>query len=316
MGALIMRLIIANALLLTSLVACEADDGAEALESAEAVDSAAYVDSVKVWRVGRLERLKAPHGYLNLVGLYWLTEGNSSFGADLDNDVIFPGSTARIGEFERADGGIHMTVANGLDVRIDGQRVESVFMPDDLSDDSVTATYGSLTWTVINREGRLGVRLYDLENPALIEFPPLPYFDIENDWRVSGTLRRFDEPKIMNVDTVIEGLGWNPVSPGVVEFEYGGERYTLEAYESGERLFFVFGDRTSGQETYPAGRFLYADMPDEDGHTVLDFNLAYNPPCAFNDFATCPVASPRNRLSVVVAAGEKFDPALHVGTQH
>jgi uncharacterized protein (DUF1684 family) len=96
-----------------------------------------------------------------------------------------------------------------------------------------------------------------------------------------------------------------------VEFEIGGETQTLEAYASGDQLFFVFGDATTGRETYPAGRFLYADAPGTDGKTLMDFNRAYNPPCAFNDFATCPVASPRNRMAARIEAGEKFDPTVH-----
>lgn len=95
-------------------------------------------------------------------------------------------------------------------------------------------------------------------------------------------------------------------------FDIDGETYELEAYASGDSLFFVFGDSTTGRETYPAGRFLYAAVPGDDGKTVLDFNRAYNPPCAFNDFATCPVASPRNRIGARIDAGEKFDPDVHV----
>ncbi|MDH3748288.1 MAG: DUF1684 domain-containing protein [Gammaproteobacteria bacterium] len=310
-----MKLTIAIALLQVSFVACSSDNTSGVSRTSESVDIAAHAETVKTWRVDRLARLKAPGGYLNLAGLFWLPDGKSSFGADSANDFIFPGSAARIGEFEPANGGIQMTVENGVDVRIDDRRVESVFMPDDLSDQLVTATFESLSWTVINRDGKLAVRLRDLEHPALVAFPPIPYFNVEYDWRVTATLRRYEEPKIMNVNTVIEGLGWNPISPGIVEFDYGGERFTLEAYESGERLFFVFGDATSGGETYPAGRFLYAEMPGEDGRTILDFNLSYNPPCAFNDFSTCPVASPRNRLRIAVEAGEKFESTLHVGAQ-
>ncbi len=119
-------------------------------------------------------------------------------------------------------------------------------------------------------------------------------------------------PRQMRVDTVVTGLDYNPQSPGKLLFEIDGQDFALEAYQSGDRLFLVFGDLTSGRETYPAGRFLYAAMPDESGATVLDFNKAYNPPCAFNEFATCPVASLQNRLKTSIVAGERFDPAMHV----
>ncbi len=274
----------------------------------------AYVDSIEKWRAERLARLKAPQGYLNLVGLYWLEEGTSRFGASPGNDLVFPGTTARIGAFEVVNGRVRMTVERGVAVRVNDELVESVILRDDLGDETDTATLGTLVWSVIDREGRLGVRLWDLESPASDALPPIPYFGIDENWRVEARLRPFDEARVIEVDTVIEGLGWNPTSPGIVEFEIGGARYTLEAYDSGERLFFVFGDETSGRATYPAGRFLYAERPDANGRTVLDFNRAYNPPCAFNDFSTCPVASPRNRLGLEVTAGEKFDPALNLSS--
>ena len=163
----------------------------------------------------------------------------------------------------------------------------------------------------MQRDDRFAVRLRDFEHPFLATFGPLPYFDIDPTFRVTAVLRPYDAPRVVNVGTVIEGLGYHPTSPGTVEFEIAGERYDLEAYESGERLFFVFGDATNRDDTYGAGRFLYADAPDENGETTLDFNLAYSPPCAFNDFSTCPVASPRNRLPIRVEAGEKYDAALH-----
>jgi uncharacterized protein (DUF1684 family) len=175
-------------------------------------------------------------------------------------------------------------------------------------------THGSLAWTIIKRDGRYAVRLRDFDHPALASFPPLQYFPIDPSWRVEATFDRYAEPRRVAASTVIEGLGWNPESPGVAAFARGGETYTLEAYSSGERLFFVFGDRTNGKETYPAGRFLYTDAPGEDGRIVLDFNRAYSPPCAFNDFSTCPVASPRNRLPIRIEAGELFNRDAYVGT--
>ncbi len=276
---------------------------------------AAYIAEIEAWRVGRLERLRAEDGYLNLAGLFWLSDITSRFGSADDNDLVFPpAAAAHIGEFEMVDDGVLMTVLPEADVRLDGEPVESILMHDDTTATPVTVTSGSLAWVVINREGKIGVRLRDFNHPALDALPPIPYFDIDANWRVEGVLKLFDKPKIMNVGTVIEGVGYNPESPGVVAFEIDGESYELEAYASGERLFFVFGDRSSGRDTYGAGRFVYAARPGEDGKTVLDFNKSYNPPCAFGDFSTCPVASPQNRLPIRVEAGERYEPALHVGS--
>lgn len=273
-----------------------------------------YDSEIAEWREGRLARLKSPFGYLNLVGLYWLGQEAVTFGGDAGSGLRFPGVAVRLGTFEPAENGVLMTVSDGVDVEVDGLPVGRIFMPDDLSEDSIAATHGSLAWSVVNRQGKIGIRLWDLDNPKTAALPPIPFYDVDPRWRIQARLIRFDEPRVAHVGTVIDGLGWNPESPGIVEFERGGETYTLEAYASGDQLFFVFADRTSGDATYPAGRFLYADLPGGDGEVILDFNKAYNPPCAFNDFSTCPVASPRNRLPIAITAGEKFEPQLYSGS--
>ena len=274
-------------------------------------DLSAYENELEQWRQQRLERLKSPNGYLNLAGLFWLVPGNYSFGSADDNDIVFPPNAAsRVGEFQVTETGVVMQVDPGADVRYEEIPVRSILISDDKTDNPVTISHGSLAWTVIERDGRYAVRLRDYEHPAIEAFPPIEHYPMDPAMRVSATLNRFDEPRVLNVETVIEGLGYRPQSPGTVEFNIGEETFELEAYASGDRLFFVFGDQTSGRQTYPAGRFLYAALPGDDGVTLLDFNRAYNPPCAFNSFATCPVASPRNRLAVGIEAGEKYDPEV------
>jgi uncharacterized protein len=276
---------------------------------------ASYADEINEWRDSRMVALKAENGYLNLAGLFWLEDGTSSFGSAEDNDIQFPPSApAHIGEFELTEDGVRMTVLGDADVRVDGERVESILMLDDTTETPVTVTMASMAWLVVHRERQFAVRLRDFEHRALTELPPIPFFDIDPEWRVEAEMRYFDEPRVMNVGTVIEGLGYNPVSPGVMVFTYAGVEYELEAYDVTEDLFFVFGDLTNRGDTYPAGRFLHAAFPDENGMTVLDFNKSYNPPCAFGDFSTCPVASPKNRLPIRMEAGEKFVPELHVST--
>lgn len=276
------------------------------------LDAAAYEAEVLQWRVGRLERLLAPQGYLTQTGLFWLEDGTYSFGSGADNDVVIPGDAATvIGRLEVDEEGVRMSVADGVDVKSDGELVKNILIADDTTESPVQITHRSLAWAVVKRDGRFAVRVRDFEHPFVATFGPLPYFDIDPLLRVAATLRRYDKPRIANVGTVIEGLGYHPESPGLVEFDIAGRTYELEAYTSGERLFFVFGDETNRNDTYGAGRFLYADAPDEDGVTILDFNRAYSPPCAFNDFSTCPVASPRNRLPLRIEAGEKYSAALH-----
>ena len=264
------------------------------------------------WRAARLARLKGPDGYLNLAGLHWLTHGTQTVGSGSDNDVVLPaGAPESVGVLQVSADGVVLQVAEGVAVSADGLPVDSVYVADDTTAEPVTITHGAIAWTIIRRDNRFAMRVRDFEHPAIAAFPPIEYYPLAPDWRVPAILKRFDAPKVLQVDTVIAGLGWQPESPGVVEFELHGQTLQLEAYASGDELFFVFGDQTSGRETYPAGRFLYAKLPADGDTTYLDFNRAYNPPCAFNDFATCPVASPQNRLPVRIEAGEKFDPEVH-----
>lgn len=299
-----------SATLLVSIIASCGESGAT-------FDPAAHVQEVVDWRAWRMEQLKQPSGYLNQIGLYWIEPGTYSFGSDESNDIVFGGNAAaEIGVITVDEEGVSMTVIPGVDVQSDGGPVRAIPIPADTTGEGVMVTHGSLGWTVVERVGRYGIRLRDFEHPFVESFGPLPYFDIDPSLRVQAKLLRYDEAKIANVGTVIEGLGYHPESPGLVEFEIDGKRYQLEAYTSGEKLFYVFGDQTNRDDTYGAGRFLYSTTPGDDGMTVLDFNKSYSPPCAFNDFSTCPVASPRNRLPIRIEAGEKFDPAFHYSPEH
>ena len=291
------------------LVACS--------QSGASFDVSAHATEVLEWRAWRIEQLKKPSGYLNQIGLFWLEPGSHRFGAAATNDVIFGGDAPdEIGAFEVSDSGISMRVNPGVDVRSEFEVVSEIDILADTTDRPVTLNLGSLAWTVVERDGRYAVRLRDFEHPFVATFGPLPYFDIAPELRVDAKLKRYAEPRIANVGTVIDGLGYHPESPGVVEFEIDGNLYELEAYTSGDLLFYVFGDHSNRDATYGAGRFLYSATPGEDGMTVLDFNKSYSPPCAFNDFSTCPVASPRNRLPLRVEAGEKYDPKLLYSAEH
>lgn len=278
------------------------------------LDLAAYEQEIGDWRQGRLERLLAPTGYLNQIGLHWLEPGTYSIGSDAGNDIVVPATAAaRIGEFHVGAEGVRLVVEDGVDVFDQETPVTDVLMPADVTGKGIMVSHGSLAWSVIERGGKLAVRIRDYDHPFVETFGPLPYYDINLSRRVVATLRKYDEPRTITVNTVIEGFQQFPISPGVVQFELDGMVYQLEAEtSSNNRLFIVFGDETNRGETYGAGRFVYLDDPGVDGgEAILDFNKSYSPPCAFNDFSTCPVASPRNRLAVRVDAGEKFDPRLH-----
>ncbi len=286
-------------------------------QSGASFDVSLHATEILEWREWRIERLKMPSGYLNQIGIFWLEPGSYRFGSAATNEVVFGGDApAEIGVFIVTDSGVSMRVNSGVDVRSEGEPVAEIDVLADTTDSPVTLSLGSLSWAVVERDGRYAVRLRDFEHPFVATFGPLPYFDIAPELRVEAKLIRYAEPRIANVGTVIEGLGYHPESPGVVEFEIDGTAYELEAYTSGDELFYVFGDLSNRDATYGAGRFMYSATPGDDGITVLDFNKAYSPPCAFNDFSTCPVASPRNRLPIRIEAGEKFDLEFHYAAEN
>ncbi len=264
------------------------------------------------WKNERLAFLKSEAGYLNLAGLYWLKEGANTFGSNAANDVVFPATAnPAIGTFDLQDGRVQLSVNPEVDVHHMDRPVHKLLMAGDSAAAPVYVTHGTFAWTVIKRDNRFAVRLRDFDSPIVKNFAPIDYYPASQENRVSAKLHRYKKPRIIHVETVIEGLDYNPWSPGVVKFEIDGETFELEAYDAGGELFFVFGDQTSGRGTYPAGRFLYARKPDADGVTELDFNTAHSPPCAYNEFATCPIASARNRIATRITAGERYDPTQH-----
>jgi uncharacterized protein (DUF1684 family) len=163
-----------------------------------------------------------------------------------------------------------------------------------------------LRWTIIKRGDKIGVRLRNLKSSAAIDFKGVPRFAVDSFWRIAATLQPAGNGANILITNV---LGQTSVqkSPGKLVFKFNGAQYSLDALEEGNELFIIFADATSGSTTYPSGRFLSAKKPDADGHTVIDFNKAYNPPCAFTDYATCPLPPKQNDLPFPVTAGEKYD---------
>ena len=274
----------------------------------EESDPGRYENALAEWRADRVASLKGPDGWLNLAGLYWLKEGANSFGAANGNDLVAPGESAppKLGVFLVEDGAVAFQAEPGVEVLHGESPVTEIRLNDDQHKAPTLLTHGALTWTVIRRMDRLGVRLRDDDHPAVTAFAGIEAFPADPSWRLVARFEPYPEPRKIRVPTVVEGLGWEPTVPGALEFEARGRSLSLEAYRSDDEFLVIFADATTGDATYPAGRYLKADLPGADGTTVLDFNRAYNPPCAFSEFATCPLATPRNRLPVAVEAGEKY----------
>ncbi|MBC7920196.1 MAG: DUF1684 domain-containing protein [Ferruginibacter sp.] len=263
-----------------------------------------YEAEIKAWHRNRIASLKSERGWLNLAGLFWLKEGNNTFGSDRENDVVFPKGAAVIGSFELKNGQVSVRTEPGVGVTADGQPVteRNVFAAKETP--PPVLQLGSLRWFVIRRGDRYGVRLRDLESPLLTEFKGIETFPIQPEWRVAARLETHNPPKMLTVTDIVGTTSRQPAA-GTLVFDVKGKTYRLDATAEGDHLFVVFADETNAEETYGAGRFVYVDQPGADGKTFVDFNKAYNPPCAFTPYATCPLPSKDNRLAIRVVAGEK-----------
>jgi len=281
---------------------------------AESSGASDYPRSIAEWRAEREEELKGPDGWLNLAGLYWLEPGATRMGAAPDNDIVLADLPAapNLGAFVWENGIVEFRADPGAEVFSNGERVTQLRLVHDEEGDPTILTHGSLSWHAIGRLDRMGVRLRDLNHPAVSAFSGIPAYPTDPAWRVEARFEPYAQPEERILNTVVEGLGWKPTAPGILSFELGGEPLSLEAYAAGPGFLLIFADLTTGKTTYPAGRYLYAFAPRRaDGTVTLDFNKAINPPCAFTDFATCPLPQRRNRLPVALEAGEQYARAKH-----
>jgi uncharacterized protein (DUF1684 family) len=275
------------------------------LSAAPAEDIAATTRS---WREGRLRRLQADDGWLTLVGLGWLKEGANVAGSNGKADVVFPeGAPKNVGTFTRSGRAVTFQAAAGVSVTHDGKPFTAGPVQ---SDQEGRATpdilqVGRLRFQLIDRGERIGVRIKDPEARARKEFKGIPTYAAAAKWRITARWEPANPPTEIAVPNVL-GEVERSRSPGTAVFSVDGKEYRLTPVleEGSPDLFFVFGDETNRTDTYGAGRFLYA-APAKDGTVILDFNRAYNPPCAFSAFATCPLPPKQNRLALRVEAGEK-----------
>lgn len=260
-----------------------------------------HAAKVAAWRSARDKRVRSPDGWLALVGLCWLTPGENHIGAHPSNDVVLHGHEIppRVGSLWVEDGRVRFVPHDGVDL-------PETELEDDLNGQPTVLELGTLRFHLIKRGKRLALRVRDSTAPALQRFAGLDHFPIDPSWRLDAHF----EPaatdatvEIMNVT----GERSNDTTPGSVIFERDGVTWRLTALPGDKdgSLWLIFGDATNGTATYAAGRFLYTEPIAADGSVVVDFNLAYNPPCVFSPYATCPLPPPQNRLTLRIEAGEK-----------
>jgi len=269
---------------------------------------AKYLDEIQHWQRKRVESLKSATGWLNLAGLFWLKAGENTAGADSTNTIIFPKIAAPdfIGSFIWENGVVTFRAKPNVAVTFNDSLISSIVMRNDTEGNPTSLSLGALSWTIIKRDEKLGLRLRNHAHPLLKNFPGIETFPVDSSWRLAAKFEANDPPKMIAVPTILNTITAEP-SPGALVFEINGKTYRLDATGkmTDKELFVIFADATNGKETYGAGRFLYVPTPKPNENVFIDFNRAYNPPCAFTPYATCPLPPEQNKLPVRITAGEK-----------
>ena len=301
--------LVATPLLYTALVtACQ-----QTPPPPRAVDNTmaqpAFAKQQQDWRAERLQDLIKPDGWASLIGLEVLEPGAHHVGSAADNDIRLALGPAHLGVLAVGKDALTFTPEPGVAVTVDDAPAQgTITLRDDTAPEGASRIGfdgGKGVATVIMRAGGDRLRVKHADAETRVDFAGLDYWPGGPDWQVKARFIPNPEGKTMPIANVI-GSTDEMANPGVLEFQHGGKTFRLEAFDEGEgSLFLVFADRTSGHGSYGAGRFMHAPFPDAQGNVLMDFNQAYNPPCAFTPFATCPLPPPENRLDLAIEAGEK-----------
>ena len=278
-------------------------------------DQSSWQSELTSWREKRAAGLQAPEGWLSLIGLEWLREGDNSFGMDADNRIQIAGKVpAHVGIVRLEKGVLRLLPPAGgfpKELAVDGHSAQEQALAADDSEKASKLTIGTNTIIVIHRDDRFGLRIKDPQAPTRVGFHGLRWYPPNATYRVHARWIPYSAPKVLDIPTVL-GTVTHMSAPGAAEFTIDGQTVRLEPVledPQSTELFFILRDATSKTTTYGAGRFLYTELPDhgvtQPGEVWLDFNRLVNPPCAFTPYATCPLPPAQNRLTIAIPAGEK-----------
>lgn len=303
-----MKILAATLVITAPLLVLTASLTAGSAVAAESPGLAAEQANIEQWRANRLRGLKGDTGWLTLVGLYWLEQGETSIGRSPKNAIHLedPALASVAGSFVRSDNAVRFVAKRNGGITHDGKPVSSIELVADTAGVPTVLQAGSLSFILIERAGQYGIRARDSRSRARLEFKGLDYFPIGVDWAFDARFEPYEAGRSIRIVNIL-GMEEAMDCPGAIVFTKDGRDYRLDAIletPDATELFVMFADQTSGKETYGAGRFMYVELP-KSGRVRLDFNKAYNPPCAFSNFATCPLPPSQNRLPLRVEAGEK-----------
>jgi uncharacterized protein (DUF1684 family) len=269
--------------------------------------SAAYTASIKHFDSLRFKALTEQNGWLNLAGLFWLKPGDNSFGSASNNTLVFKHKNmpAQLGKFKVLGKRVSFEFDKVVS-KFSNDYLEEIVLFDPSKKTDSSIHFNQFMWSIIIREDKIGVRFRDLKNPALAAFKGNKRFAIDEKWNLPAKLLP-PNPSGLFITNVL-GQTTAEDYAGKINFEYQGKNYELDAISEGPGdLFVIFCDATNGINTYHTGRYMYVPRPDSNGNTFIDFNKAFNPPCAYTPFATCPIPPKQNKLPFKVTAGELSD---------
>lgn len=259
------------------------------------------------WQKQRVESLTAEKGWLSLIGLHWLEVGKFTLGSGADQQIRLNAGPEKLGTIERKASGELIFSANAP-VLIDGvaAKPDVILVTDKDGATPTEVSIGSLSFLAIDRSGKIGLRVKDSESKTRTAFMGLDYFAYQPALKITATYEAYPEVRMLDVATIIGTVEPTP-NPGRAKFSVAGKDYSFELLEDSDdaHYFTVFGDQTNGKETYGMARFLVGAIDAKNKTVTLDFNTAYNPPCAFTEYATCPMPPAGNRIAGKVEAGEK-----------
>jgi len=269
------------------------------------VQTEGHQQAVEAWRAARDERLRKPDGWLTLVGLEWLKDGENRIGSAADNDIRLGGGPAHWGSVVLQDGQLQFNNAGPDMVKINGEPLTSAKLVADTEGEPTIISSGTLQVNAIFRES-YALRIKDSEARALQNFKGVDNYPIDDAWLIDGRFIPAQEGAAVEIVNVLGQVAESPVY-GTFEFERDGKTHRLLALgeEGSDSLWFIFMDRTTGHGTYGAGRYLYSEGMPANGRLTVDFNKAYTPPCAFHPYSPCPIPPQENRMDLWVLAGEK-----------
>lgn len=267
--------------------------------------SQTYLHALNEWRKERDVTIRKENGWLALSGLYWLKLGKNQIGSDPKAEIQLPDRiSTNIGFFEYNGRSVSFRALPDQNVEVNGKQTDFAILQPDISESPSYIQLQDIQLVVIQRGNRMGVRMWDNQREKRRSFPARTWYDIDENFRIAATYTAYERPKMAYFPDLTGEKSEFPVD-GYLSFEFGRKIYKLDINKEDEETYFIrFWDPTSTEETYPTGRYLIADI--EDKKIFIDFNKAYNPPCAFTDFATCVFAPEQNHLDFRVTAGETY----------